>query len=48
MPVPTGTPQCSPAIAVSAEPYLVILVPDHQDGEILRELAAELIERLEQ
>ena len=41
-------PECTPAIAVSVDPYLVILVPDHQDEEIMRELATELIERLKE
>jgi hypothetical protein len=38
---------CEPAIAISAEPHLVIIVPSEGDELMLRSLAAALIERLD-
>jgi hypothetical protein len=39
--------ECTPAIAVSAEPHLVVIVPSEGDEELLRSLAAALIDRLD-
>jgi hypothetical protein len=39
--------ECKPAIAISVEPHLVIIVPSEGDEEMLRSLAAALIDRLD-
>jgi hypothetical protein len=40
--------QCSPAVAISAEPHFVIVVPDEGTESELRTLATALIEHLDQ